>query len=489
MPTEPTTASLPSPRPPSPRLLIALFLLATLPRLALALIYLNLPIGLDDMYQYDMLGRSLAAGRGYRWYARADVAALRPYLDVWYKIDIPTSQVPEDGYLTTFRAPGYPFFLAAIYLLVGTAGRLQVVRLLQVFLGAALAPLTALLASRLHLPAKSSTLAGAVVALYPILWMYPLGLGSENLFFPLSLASGLMLFDAARSGRPKHAALAGLLLGAATLTRGAFAVTLPLALIWLARRARWRRAALAGGVALAVVAPWSLRNSLVLGRPAFVETTVGYNLFIGYHPEGDGGFVTRIALLPVHLLDDGERDRWTMDQALGFIRADPGRAASLALNRLAYFWGWETRELVYFYSNDAFGPMPPASLLAAMALLAAPWILVALLAPFGLAVAPDSDGRRLTLTFVGGSLLAYIPILAEPRFHLPLVPWLAAYAAFALQDPGRWLRPPYRRRLAVAAAALFVLVLLALWGWDAVRLLPRWQQVFAAGGNRLYLSY
>ncbi len=468
---------------------VRIYLVALILRLVPVILTRELGIGLDDMFQYDMLGRSLAAGHGYRWYARADVAALRPYLDAWYKIDLPTAQVPEDGYLTTFRAPGYPFFLAAIYWLVGSAGRLQAVRLLQVLLGAALAPLTALLAARFRLPSRSVIVAGAAVAWYPILWMYPLGLGSENLFFPLSLGAGLALFDAARWGRPWNAAGAGLLFGAATLTRGAFILTLPFALVWLARRAGWRRAALAAGVALAVVAPWSLRNSLVLGRPAFVETTVGYNLFVGYHPEGDGGFVTRIALLPVHLLDDGQRDRWTMEQAVGFIRADPGRAASLMWNRLAYFWGWETRELVYFYSNNAFGPIAPAGLFAAMVLLVAPWIVVALLAPFGLAVAPDPDGRRLTLAFVAGSLLAYIPILAEPRFHLPLVPWFAAYAVFALQGPGRWLRPLPARRPAVAAAVLFGLLLLALWSWDALRLLPRWQQVFAAGGNRLYLSY
>jgi hypothetical protein len=206
-----TPARPPNSRRPPAWLLAALFLLAALPRLVLALIYLDLPIGLDDMFQYDMLGRSLAAGHGYRWYSRADVAALRPYLDKWYKIDLPTAQVPVDGYQTTFRAPGYPALLAAIYLAVGTTYRLQVVRLLQALLGAALAPLTALLASRLRLPGPSAIAAGVAVGLYPILWMYPLGLGSENVFFLLSLAAGLALLAAASSGRPWKAASAGLL--------------------------------------------------------------------------------------------------------------------------------------------------------------------------------------------------------------------------------------------------------------------------------------
>ncbi len=51
---------------------LALFVAALVPRLALVLA-LRVPIGLDDMFQYDMLARSLAAGHGYRWYGQADL--------------------------------------------------------------------------------------------------------------------------------------------------------------------------------------------------------------------------------------------------------------------------------------------------------------------------------------------------------------------------------------------------------------------------------
>ena len=483
IPAPPTT------HPPSPRLLAALFLLAALPRLTLALIYIDLPIGLDDMFQYDMLARSIASGNGYRWYARADVAALRPYLDEWYRIDLPTSEVPLDGYRTTFRAPGYPLFLAGIYALAPVGDRLAAARLVQVLLGALLAPLTALLAARILPPSRAPFFAGTAVAFYPILWMYPIGLGSENLFLPLCLGSGLALLHAARSARAGPAAAAGLFMGAAALTRGGFALTLPLVLIWLARRVGLRRAALATIVAAGVFLPWSIRNSLVLGRPAFVETTVGYNLFIGYHPEGDGGFVTRIALLPVRFLDDGERDRWTMEQALGHIRSDPARAVGLSLRRLAYFWGWETREIVYFYGNNAFGPVAAAWLFLAMAILVLPWVGVALSAPVGLAVAPKTDGGSLSLVYLVGAMLPYIPILAEPRFHLPVLPWLAAYAAFALTGRSRWRPASSARRAALLAAGMAMIVLLVLWTWDGLRLLPRWQAVSAPGGHQLYLDY
>jgi 4-amino-4-deoxy-L-arabinose transferase-like glycosyltransferase len=489
MPTDHVPGKASPPGSLSPRLLAGLFGLALLPRLVLGLVYLDLPLGLDDMFQYDMLGRSIAGGQGYRWYSRADVAAIRPYIEKWYPIDLPPGDIPENGYLTTFRAPGYPIFLAAIYSLTGPAARLAAVRLVQVLLGAALAPLTALLAARLLKSPRAPLLAGVVVALYPILWMYPIGLGSENLFIPLTLLGALALLDAARSSRPGAAAASGVWMGAAALTRGAFAATIPLALIWLWTRAGWRRAALAGVVAMAVLLPWSIRNSLILGRPAFVESTLGYNLFVGYHPEGDGGFITRIALIPVAILDDGERDRWTTQNAADFIAGDPARAALLALPRLAYFWGWETREMVYFYSNNAFGPVAPTWLAAALIALVAPWMAVALTAPLGWATAPDTRGRGLAIAFVVGGMLPYVAVLAEPRFHLPLLPWLAAYAAQAASEPRAWLSPPAHRRAARAAAVLVMLLLVLLWSWDALRLMPRWLAVLAPGGHELYLVY
>ena len=38
----------------------------------------NLAIGLDDMFQYDMLARSLSTGHGFRWYAQDDLKLIAP---------------------------------------------------------------------------------------------------------------------------------------------------------------------------------------------------------------------------------------------------------------------------------------------------------------------------------------------------------------------------------------------------------------------------
>ena len=53
-----------------------IFFLALVLRLIPVLLTRSLGIGLDDMFQYDMLARSLASGNGYRWYAYEDLKKL-----------------------------------------------------------------------------------------------------------------------------------------------------------------------------------------------------------------------------------------------------------------------------------------------------------------------------------------------------------------------------------------------------------------------------
>jgi 4-amino-4-deoxy-L-arabinose transferase-like glycosyltransferase len=487
----PTTAERP-PLPPRPAAgrLAGLFLLAWVPRLALALVFLGLPIGLDDMYQYDMLGLSLARGNGYRWYQRDYVRQLQAYIDRNYQIDLPAEAVPVEGYLTVFRAPGYPAMLAVIYRVVGEANRLAAVRLVQSALGALLAPLTVLLARRLRLAPRAQLLAGVVVAVYPILWMYPIGLGSENLFLLLTLVGVTLLLWAGDDGRGRTAVISGAVLAGAALTRGVLALFLVFGGAWLVRRAGWRSGLLFGLAAAALIMPWAVRNSRVIGRPAFIENSLGYNLFVGYHPEGDGGFVSKVALIPTRFMDDGERDRWTMEQAMGFIRDDPLRALSLLPRRLAYLTGFESRELIFFYASNLFGPIPTAALVLAYLWLVLPWVAVAGMAPFGLAAAEDRPARDLTLLLVASTLLVYVPVLAEPRFHIPLVPFLAPYAAAVWLRPSGLLPsrfPGTRRAYALAVAAL--LILIALWTWDVARQAPRLAAVLSPGGNTLRLDY
>src|SRR5262245_26609799 len=126
-----------------------IYLVAVFLRLIPVILASGLGIGLDDMFQYDMLARSLANGHGFRWYAKADLNQLAAFVD--FDLASVKDYDPDLGIPTSFRAPLYPAFLAIVYFFSGTGfSRFFAARLAQaILLGAPLAPLTYLVAQRL----------------------------------------------------------------------------------------------------------------------------------------------------------------------------------------------------------------------------------------------------------------------------------------------------------------------------------------------------
>ena len=82
-----------------------LFLLAFILRLIPVLFSIGLPIGLTDMFQYDMLARSLVAGNGFRWYAQEDLDLINSSIDPGVFPDFIVEDYDPRGVLTSFRAP------------------------------------------------------------------------------------------------------------------------------------------------------------------------------------------------------------------------------------------------------------------------------------------------------------------------------------------------------------------------------------------------
>lgn len=491
-----------------------IFLLALVLRLVPVVALRHLGIGLDDMYQYDMLARSLVSGNGYRWYAWPDLQAWTPYVT----FDLTgVDYDPMRGVLTSFRAPLYPAFLALVYLLFGTGPeRFLTARLAQALLGAALAPLTWSLARHL-LPADSpeaaqqreraAVLAAWVVACYPLFIVYPFGLATENLFFPLVLLSLLFLLRAVERPILPNFLLAGLFLGLAALTRSIILPFAGLAFLWLwfakwpagqpFQAVRWlppRRGALLAFLAfLALVLPWVVRNSLLHGRLTGIETSLGYNLYLGYHPQGDGSFLFGPSFDLIPILDDAERDRLGITRALAFIRAAPERFLPLALNRLRFFFGLEKRVLVYFYANNFLGYIPPVPLLLIALVMFLPFVIVAASAPLGLALLRSGAKATLVWLLLGAYLLPHVLILSEDRFHLALVPLLAVLAAHAWSGGLLALRERWAGsrsgRFALLLAGLAVLLLFLNWGGELWRDWEKLVQLFGPHGNRLYWPY
>ena len=468
-------------------ILLLIFLLALVLRLVVVLAATDLSIGLDDMFQYDQLARSIVSGNGYRWYAQEDLSRIRRALG---NVEMPPDYDPR-GILTSFRPPLYPALLALIYGVMGSGpNRLLVARLAQAVLGAGLAPLTCLLGRRMGLTERTAHVGAAIVAGYPLLLAYPLALVTENLYLPLLGLSLIALLRAGEKGRLGDYGLAGLVLGLTALTRSVVSLFVPVAAVWEWFSTRSRRASLWNGVVmvlcfLIVTVPWSVRNTLLHGEFHFVESALGYDLYMGYHPGGSGTFNSAFSTELITTLDDGEMCRRGMEGFWSFLRADPGRVPSLMLHKFAYFWGLDRRAFLYFYTNNFLGHWPPVLLAGAMLVLCGPFMFVAPSGVVGLALA---RGRR-ELNLIRALLVYYVGIhmliLAEPRFHVPLIPLLALLAAYTVVDR------PWRRahRWQKVLAVALILVLMSVWGWEISQDWDLLTRVFGPQGHTIYLSY
>ncbi|MCW5873915.1 MAG: glycosyltransferase family 39 protein [Anaerolineales bacterium] len=462
-------------------------MLALVLRLIPVLLAINLPIGLDDMFQYDMLGRSLAAGEGYRWYAQPDLDLMRSYID----IDFIAPDYDPRGLETSFRAPAYPFLLAGVYTLSGLESRLLAARLVNATLGALLAPMAYALARRLFPEhERAARFAGIALAAYPMLLIYPLALATENLFFPLVLGGLLALLRAAEKQRARDWLLAGAILGAATLTRSVIFAFAGLAGLWIWFGLRNFRAAVLYGLAVfALVLPWTIRNTLLEGQFTFVENSMGYNLHMGYHPAGTGTFQYGISVELLPYLDDGERNTLGTQMALEYIEDDPGRVPYLMVRKLGYFFGLERRAISYFYTNNFFGSISTVPLVALFLAFTLPFPIISTLAAAGLPFVRWTREHALALLLLVAYIFPHVLLMAEDRFHLAILPVLAVYAGWAWVALPALLRNGVRSLPRLLAAGLLVLLLWLNWGLELHRDAAKLAQLFGPEGNHAGFSY
>ena len=251
-------------------------LIALLPRVFVAIGWAREPVW--DGHYYDFGAQRIADGLGYS----ADRAT--PHGVVWQ----PWCHYPV----------GYSGFLAAVYSIAGRGP--HVGPLANAVVGAVLAAVVHRLALRVTTP-RRALVAGLIAALAPSLVVYTPLLMTEPLAALGLLAAPATHLALRPRGRWPALAVAGAVLGLATLVRPQSLVCAPaLALfVWLedgggAPLRRLRASAAAAVVAtaacLAVVAPWTARNCRVMDGCALVSTNGGWNLAIGASPRATGRF-------------------------------------------------------------------------------------------------------------------------------------------------------------------------------------------------------
>jgi hypothetical protein len=257
-------------------------------------------------------------------------------------------------------APGLPLLVAGIYTVTGGEDR-NLARIVLALFGTAAVLLTYLLARRLAGPVAGLVAAGAL-AIYPALFEYQALLLGEPLASFLLAAGVLALLAARERDRLWAWGGCGALFAALALVRPEYllvALVMPFAVLLprpdgaaLGRRAAGLAAMLAATVLL--LAPWTIRNAIVLDRVVPVSTGSGKALYIGTHLEADGDGVKLRELLLAERPGLRERlrrggplnnpNRLILERVLARVAVaeHPGVATDVALGSLGREQLWES---------------------------------------------------------------------------------------------------------------------------------------------------
>lgn len=333
-----------------------------------------------------------------------------------------------DEGMKALRPPVYSLFLALVYAVFGRENLLAV-RIVQAFLSTAACLFVYALGKRLF-GAAAAKIALAACAIYPFFIYYSGAVLTETLF--IFLLSLIMLF---LSG--KRFAWAGLFFGIGILCRSELIVFLVLSLagtfVVMPAKDAFRRSLVTAVVACAVLAPWALRNYLVLGEFVPLTTMTGYTFYEGNSPHNTtGGPGGALPFPDTRGMGEVEKDRFLRREAIAAIRANPGRMPGLWWSKFKRLWNVRLNT-----DNPAF-----ASRLTVLAsVLGFTPVLALFLA--GLVL---SWGLRRELIYIYLLALhttaANLAFVSSLRYRLPLEPFMILVASFAVVAVWRRVAAP-----------------------------------------------
>jgi len=389
---------------------------------------------IDETAFYHQLAAGLAAGRG--------------YLN------------PVTGAASAFLPPGYPFLLTPVYWLFGPSTLAGA--FVNVALGALIVVFTYLLARHFfgRWPAR---LAAVAMAVFPSQVMTANALHPDQLFTLL----GVMLAWAALTAGPERMprwrlAVAGVVLGAMILVAPKAILLAPALLVAWGILGPWRRASLYAAVTLAValtvVSPWVARNWVRMDSPVFVATNGGPNLWIGHNPDATGDWMPwdgeETWGYPV---DEVATDREYRSKAVRYALENPLRTVWMAGPKLRV-----TFESDQGYVNHFGLPPPwdrqmgPVNMEDVLAWNEGFYGLLLLCSLAGAALALYQRHRSMALLMMVAGLLAPVVLFfGLDRYHVPLLPFMAIFAAPVLlhlvAPVGGWRNALVRERHPLAA--------------------------------------
>jgi 4-amino-4-deoxy-L-arabinose transferase-like glycosyltransferase len=251
------------------------------------------------------------------------------------------------GHPTAFFPVGWPALLGLVFAVTGPS--LIALMVVNLVLWAVITALVYLLGRRLGGRA-TGIVAALVIAVSPTLTMYVMRAYSEALFIPLLLIVCLILGRRRETPTLRMAALAGICLGLAILVRSTAAPLTLILPLWLLLRRPWReswRAALTLCVAACfAVAPWVVRNTVLMHSPV-LSTNGGFTLHVADHFPKVRGAPRHIFRWPIESARDEVRQNSALTrEAVSYMVHDTGHWLRHVPSKFMKLMGWDTAPIV-----------------------------------------------------------------------------------------------------------------------------------------------
>ncbi len=396
------------------KILLLLLILCLL--LRLVWIFVFSPIELtDDPKAYDSIAKGLIQGEGYQ----------------------------EEG-KRAFRPPGYPYFLAALYSILGAQP--LPVYLVQAVLAVITCLLIFLLGKKLS-NERTGLWAAGFFAVYPQFIRYPGNLYVETLFIFLFLFALVFLFDVAQKPSYPKSVMVGILLGLSALVREvAIFMVLPI-LLWTilmmkgsSEKRQWGKRLCIFLVFFALtISPWTGRNYFLFHSFIPISTSGGFNFYLGNNPQATGEYNsesdTEIKWLQP-LNNESPEERLALEvkaaktgytKGINFILQNPGQFFQLALKKFVLLWRPPTYKLNLRENfNETIFRI----------LWLFNYLFLLILAIPGIWISIKKFGKEWTLflLILFSVTGLHMLVFSATRFRLPLIPLLMIFAALAMDS-------------------------------------------------------
>jgi hypothetical protein len=207
---------------------------------------------------------------------------------------------------------------------------------------------------------KTGIIAAVTFALFPEIAFTSSKPAAESLLMPLIVLIFYLFIrykeQLKLSGKIYPFFWIGALIGFSTLVKTTAAFIIPAGFLSLVIRKSINKKAILAGLFLGqgfviTIAPWSIRNTIVMHKPILLNTMYGFNLWRGNHPGASGtSRVDKDRTSEANLSPEYKEyinlnhpnteigiDKFFLDEANKFIKADPGRYVKLTLKRALYY--------------------------------------------------------------------------------------------------------------------------------------------------------